>query len=202
VRLYTWLTRSRFFSIPLQGLDHLQTEGVCHRDLSLENVLVDGDRCMIIDMGMCLRVPYTDSRKPNSITDVTRGSIRRLIKPQGVCGKHNYMSPEVFANTDNFDGFAIDLWAAGVVLYIMLTGFPPYDQASRTDQRFELIVSGRLMEQLRNWDIILTEDAGDLMQRMLKLHPKDRLTLAEVMSHPWVTNEHVEAPPPPAPPLF
>lgn len=84
--------------------------------------------------------------------------------------------------------------AAGVILYIMLTGFPPYDQASRTDQRFELIVTGRLMEQLRNWDIFLTEDAGDLMQKMLQLDPRDRLTLAEVMQHPWITNTHVEPP--------
>lgn len=150
---------------------------------------------MIIDMGMCLRVPYTNPNRPNSVTDVTRGSTRRLIKPQGVCGKHYYMSPEVFRNTEAFDGFAIDLWAAGVILYIMLTGFPPYDQSSRTDQRFELIVTGRLMEQLRNWDIFLTEEAGDLMQSMLQLDPRDRLTLAEVMSHPWVTNKHVEAPP-------
>jgi serine/threonine protein kinase len=96
----------------------LQREGVCHRDLSLENVLVDGDKCMIIDMGMCLRIPYNDQSKPSAVTDVTRGSVRRLMKPQGVCGKHNYMSPEIFANTDSFDGFAIDLWAAGVILYI------------------------------------------------------------------------------------
>jgi len=179
-----------------QGLDHLQRKGVCHRDLSLENVLVDGDRCMIIDMGMCLRVPYEDPSRPNAVTDASRGLTRRLMKPQGVCGKHYYMSPEIFRNSENFDGFAIDLWAAGVVLYIMLTGFPPYDQASRTDQRFELIVSGRLMEQLRNWDIFLTEEAGDLMQSMLQLDPRDRLTLAEVMKHPWVTNSHVETPAP------
>jgi serine/threonine protein kinase len=73
---------------------------------------------MIIDMGMCLRVPYNDQSKPSAVIDVTRGSVRRLMKPQGVCGKHNYMSPEIFANTDSFDGFAIDLWAAGVILYI------------------------------------------------------------------------------------
>jgi serine/threonine protein kinase len=122
------------------------------------------------------------------------------MKPQGVCGKHNYMSPEVFANTEHFDGFAIDLWAAGVILYIMLTGFPPYDQASLTDQRFELIVTGRLMEQLRNWDIFLSDEAGDLMQRMLLLNPRDRLTLAQIMSHPWVVNGPAQ-PPPPAEPL-
>jgi serine/threonine protein kinase len=170
-------------------------QGVCHRDLSLENVLVDGDRCMIIDMGMCLRVPYGDARRGgDAVTDVTRGTRRRLMKPQGVCGKHNYMSPEVFANTDNFDGFAIDMWAAGVILYIMLTGFPPYDQASRTDQRFELIITGRLIEQLRNWDIFLSGVAGDLMQSMLQLDPRDRPTLAQVMAHPWVADEDVEVP--------
>jgi serine/threonine protein kinase len=153
-------------------------------------------------MGMCLRVPYNDPSRVGAITDAVRGSARRLMRPQGVCGKHNYMSPEVFANTDAFDGFAIDLWAAGVILYIMLTGFPPYDQASRTDQRFDLIVNGRLLEQLKNWQIHLTEDAGDLMQSMLLLDPRDRITLAEVMAHPWVANGHAQAPPPPEPRPF
>jgi len=180
----------------LWGLHHLQSLGVCHRDLSLENILVDEDTCKIIDMGMCLRVPYCDPEN-RGITDVSRANhLRRLMKPQGVCGKHNYMSPEVFASIENFDGFAIDLWAAGVILYIMLTGFPPYDQASITDQRFELIVNGRLEEQLRNWSIFLSREACDLMQKMLKLKPQDRLTLAQVFAHPWVANGPVQPPPP------
>jgi serine/threonine protein kinase len=78
----------------------------------------------------------------------------------------------------------------------MLTGFPPYDQASQTDQRFDLIVKGRLTKQLRNWGINLSEQAGDLMQSMLQLKPKDRLTLAQVMAHPWVTDPDVEIPVP------
>ena len=106
------------------------------------------------------------------------------------------MSPEVAANTENFDGFAIDLWAAGVILYIMLTGFPPYDQANRTDQRFELIIQGRLMEQLKKWDIILSDDAGDLLQNMLWLDPRKRLTLAQIFDHPWVVSDDVEPPKP------
>uniref|UniRef100_A0A7S1VQJ0 Protein kinase domain-containing protein n=1 Tax=Grammatophora oceanica TaxID=210454 RepID=A0A7S1VQJ0_9STRA len=180
----------------LWGLHHLQSMGVCHRDLSLENVLVDDDRCMIIDMGMCLRIPYNDSLHEGHLTDVRQGSVRRLMRPQGTCGKHNYMSPEVAANIDCFDGFSIDLWAAGVILYIMLTGFPPYDQANVTDQRFELIVTGRLMEQLRNWDINLSEEAGDLLQKMLQLEPRERLNLAEIFAHPWVVKDEVEPPPP------
>ena len=86
------------------------------------------------------------------------------------------------------------MWAAGVILYIMLTGFPPYDQASRTDRRFELIVTGRLVQQLQSWGINLSREAGELMQSMLQLNPRDRLTLAQVMSHPWVTNPDVEVP--------
>ena len=107
---------------------------------------------------------------------------------QGTCGKHNYMSPEIFLNSEPFDGFAVDLWAAGVILYIMLTGFPPYDSAHRSDQRFDLIVTGNLVRQLKSWGIHLSDEAGDLLQRMLQLHPRDRLTLAEVMAHPWVVS--------------
>ena len=180
----------------IQGLNHLQECGVCHRDLSLENILVDEENCLIIDMGMCLRVPYSDPKsRSRGTTDVGHGKIRRLMKPQGVCGKHNYMSPEIFENKENFDGFSIDLWATGVILYIMLTGFPPYDQASVTDQRFELIVSGKLVEQLHNWDIFVSDEAGDLMQRMLQMNPRDRPTLAQVMAHPWVSRGEVQAPP-------
>jgi len=184
----------------LKGLQHLQSIGVCHRDLSLENVLVDTNNCLIIDMGMCLCVPYNDPMRPGSVTDASRGTMRRLMKPQGVCGKHNYMSPEIFSNTAAFDGFAIDLWAAGVILYIMLTGFPPYDQATRADQKFDIIVRGDLVRQIRDWGINLSREAGDILQQMLQLDPRDRLTLAEVMSHPWVINEESH-PPPPSNPL-
>jgi serine/threonine protein kinase len=180
----------------------LQELGICHRDLSLENILVDVETCLVIDMGMCLRVPYNDPARQGGITDVHRGALRRLIKPQGVCGKHNYMSPEVFENTKPFDGFAIDLWAAGAILYIMLTGFPGYDQASRADKRFDLIVNGNLTKQLEEWQIHLSADAGELLQSMMQLDPRDRLTLAEVMAHPWVVNGEVQGPPPQEPMPF
>jgi len=162
----------------------------------LENVLVHEDFCLVIDMGMCLRVPYIYPRRPDERADATMGTMRRLMLPQGTCGKHNYMSPEIYQNTDNFDGFAIDLWASGVILYIMLTGFPPYDHASLADQRFEIIANGQLMEQLASWEIIITREAGDLLQKMLNHHPRDRLTLAQVMAHPWVLNDEVQLPAP------
>lgn len=97
----------------LFGLHYLQSKGICHRDLSLENILVDVNHCLIIDMGMCLRVPYHYPGDPEGrAADVEHGTDRRLIVPMGTCGKKNYMSPEVYANVDNFDGFAVDLWSA------------------------------------------------------------------------------------------
>jgi len=104
------------------------------------------------------------------------------------------MSPEIYANEEPFDGFAIDLWAAGAMLFIMLTGFPPWDTPQISDARFEVMVTGKMGEQLRAWDVELTSEALDLLQRMFRLKPNERLTLAEVMSHPWVTNADVHAP--------
>lgn len=97
----------------LFGLHYLQSRGVCHRDLSLENILVDTNHCLVIDMGMCLRVPYhCPGDQEGRATDVEHGTDRRLIVPMGTCGKKNYMSPEIYANRDCFDGFAVDLWSA------------------------------------------------------------------------------------------
>merc|ERR1712071_626019 len=108
------------------------------------------------------------------------GTMRRLMRPQGTAGKIQYMSPEIYENADNFDGFSVDLWAAGVILYIMITGFPPYDHPSMNDQRFEIIVQGHLLEQLRNWEIEISTEAGDLLQSMFRMDPRERLTLAKV----------------------
>jgi len=155
---------------------------------------VNEDNCAIIDMGMCLRVPYSDPFNAEATTDVRAGTMRRLMTPQGVCGKHNYMSPEIFQNQANFDGFAIDMWAAGVILYIMLTGFPPYDQATLADQRLQIIAEGYLVEQLDDWGITLSQEAGDLLQRMMRIEPSERLTLAEVSGHPWVAEGEVQPP--------
>jgi len=204
----------------LNGLENLQKVGICHRDMSLENLLVHKDGALIIDMGMCLLVPYCDE-DPGSLTtsfdnmnmnggqvaqhqqfqscvsrDPISGRLRRrsLIKPQGTCGKWIYMSPEVYRNEEPFDGFAVDMWAAGVILFLMLTGFPPWERACRSDERFHYMSGGYLVQMLTEWDIGLSSDAMDLLQRMLFLDPKDRLSLEQVRAHPWMVNGHREHP--------
>ena len=167
--------------------------GVCHRDLSLENILVDQFRTsVIIDMGMCLRVPFRSD--DGGVTDVSSGNLRLLIKPLQPCGKPNYMSPEVIRSEAPFDGFAIDLWACGVILFIMLVGLPPWEFAREDDPRYNMVIQGGLTRMLRSWEREVSESAADLLQKMLQRDPRDRLSLFQVMNHVWVLNEVVERP--------
>ena len=161
--------------------------GVCHRDMSLENILVDSyTRSVIIDLGMCLRVPYDDC---GEIGDVSSGGLRRLIKPLIPCGKPNYISPEILSSEGPFDGFAIDLWAAGVILFIMLVGLPPWEFARPEDPRYKMVTRGKLARMLDSWERPISPLAADLIQKMLMEDPRQRLSLTEVKDHPWVLEE-------------
>lgn len=225
--------------------------------MSLENLLVHETGALVIDMGMCLRVPIEEediSRQrhaesatatlatttagltasmqnmtmnggiasPQQAPELTQQppaavvspalkggaastshnpcpnarTLRRyLLKPQGTCGKWIYMSPEIFKNQEAFDGYAVDLWAAGVILFLMVTGFPPWERACQTDERFKYMTAGYLVQMLTEWNLGISSDAMDLLQRMLFLDPKDRLSLDQVRAHPWMVNGPQAAPP-------
>lgn len=176
-----------WFSQILDGVTYLQRIGVCHRDLSLENILVDNfTRSVVIDLGMCLRVPYDNGE---SIGDVSLGGLRRLMKPLTPCGKANYISPEILASDEPFDGFAIDLWAVGVILFIMLVGLPPWEFARREDPRYLMVIRGRLSQMLESWNRPISPLAADLLQKMLMEDPRQRLSLTQVKDHPWVLEQ-------------
>ncbi|OEU22219.1 ser/thr kinase [Fragilariopsis cylindrus CCMP1102] len=177
----------------LNGLENLQKNGICHRDMSLENLLVHKDGALVIDMGMCLLVPYCEE-DPTMCCGLGRLGRRHLIRPQGTCGKWIYMSPEIYRNEEPFDGFAVDMWATGVILFLMLTGFPPWERACQTDERFHYMTAGYLVQMLTEWEIGLSSDGMDLLQRMLFLDPKDRLSLDQVRAHPWMVNGRREHP--------
>lgn len=97
------------------------------------------------------------------------------------------MAPEVFMSAEAFDGFAIDLWAAGIVLFELLVGKRPFDMPDPVDENFSTIsVEGDLAWLLQGKGIELSDGAVDLLQKMLWCEPSKRLTLSQIVTHPWV----------------
>ena len=164
----------------LQGVLFMQKNNVCHRDMSLENMMINDDtNALIIDMGLSLMVPTL----PGNAT------LRTLIRPQRKCGKPTFISPEVYRSNpgDAFDGFAIDIWAAGIMLFMMLTGCHPFEFPDMRDQCFKAVAQGFLEEMLREWQKPVSSDAAWLLQQMLMPNPADRLSLAQVLASSFVT---------------
>jgi serine/threonine protein kinase len=181
--------RSRRYLIQtVEGLRYCHSHGVAHKDMSLENILYvregQEDYVKIIDFGMCLRVPRHEN-----------GSFL-YVTPQGACGKKNYMAPEVVQNRHAFDPMKSDIWALGVILFTMLCGFPPCDVAHPNDRRYQMIAQGFLPKLVDSWGVggnleSSTPETGplDLIQRILKPNPGDRLTLDQILNHRWVREE-------------
>jgi serine/threonine-protein kinase HSL1 (negative regulator of Swe1 kinase) len=104
-------------------------------------------------------------------------------------GKKGYMCPELLAGQP-FSGQKADVWSAGVVLFLLLTGMPPVKLASPSDPRFSMICEQQGLSKLLGlWKLQDRVDpqAQDLCQRML-LPQADRLTVYEVLRHPWMAD--------------
>lgn len=165
----------------MSGLHRLQSLGVGHRDLSMENILYDASRNLycIIDFGMCLRQKFV-------IDPATGATVLAPIHKLPICGKKNYVSPEVLREDPTFSPVLTDIWAAGIILFMVLTGVPPVDKATVADERYCMIIRGELGAMLASWDMDLSPEVVDLMQRMLQADPASRITLAEIARHPWM----------------
>lgn len=180
------LVRGWFLQL-LQALSHLQKKGVCHRDLCLENILLLDDHNLVLtDCGLSLRIPYDDESNHGAISDVSQGYQRRLIKSQGQCGRLTYLAPEIIEGDLGFDGFATDLWSAGVILFTCLVGLAPFKWPHPSDCHYSIINQGKLQLLVNEFDIAISDEACDLLQNMFWRNPKKRLVLSEVYAHPWV----------------
>jgi serine/threonine protein kinase len=146
-------------------------------------MLIRGDECLISSLGFSLRIPISEN-----------GDVMHLIEPQLACGKRpEYVAPEIFKN-QAFDGFVVDLWAAGVILYKMLLGSDMLFSAPiPEDPKFQdICVHGNLKLVVDKFHALIpdekpvSEDAVDLLQSMLRADPADRLTLAQIKDHSWM----------------
>lgn len=145
--------------------------GVMHRDLKPENFLFDSPdedaKLKAIDFG--LSVFY----KPGQyLADVV--------------GSPYYVAPEVLYK---YYGPEIDVWSAGVILYILLGGVPPF-WAETDSGIFRQILKGKIDFESDPWPQI-SESAKDLIRKMLDRSPRERITAYEVLCHPWIVDDRV-----------
>ena len=177
------LARSFFLQL-LAGVMHCHAHGVAHRDLKLENVLLTKAGVVkVIDFGLS----YVYEVDANGKAD-------RKTPLKDVCGSKSYAAPEVLQPAKGYDGFAADVWSLGVSLFAMLSGFFPLDEATSKDWRYARLVeaqaNGKSTTKVvyawyrRSWSH-LSVAVIDLLDGLLSLDPAKRLTVDEIVSHPW-----------------
>lgn len=149
------------------ALKALHDAGIIHRDLKPENILFEDEsedaRPIITDFGL--------SHKQGS-EDLQLSTV----------GSPAYVAPEVLRARDY--GPPCDIWAMGVILYVLLVGFPPF-YGDTDSEVFARVEAGRYEFQSPWWDSVST-CAKSLVRAMLTLNPKERITAADVLKHPWI----------------
>uniref|UniRef100_A0A672HDY2 Serine/threonine-protein kinase DCLK2 n=1 Tax=Salarias fasciatus TaxID=181472 RepID=A0A672HDY2_SALFA len=151
------------------AIKYLHRMNIVHRDIKPENLLV---------------CEYPDGTKSLKLGDFGLATV--VEGPlYTVCGTPTYVAPEIIAETGY--GLKVDIWAAGVIAYILLCGFPPFRSENNVQEElFDQILRGKLEFPSPDWDAI-SLPAKMLISQMLQVNVDARFTAEEVLSHPWVT---------------
>lgn len=163
-----------YFKQVLNGLRYIHSLPASHRDLSLENVMLNDNVCKIIDFGMTIMLP----RNPN-------GEVLYLCGLPA-CGKRNYMAPEVvFSSNRSTQPLFSDVWSLGIMLFILIAGFPPFECVN--DRSFRFFLEQNVSGLLTCYGITdKSPEVIDLLQKILVVNPLERASLSDIQNHPWM----------------
>ncbi|XP_075677977.1 calcium/calmodulin-dependent protein kinase II isoform X9 [Dermatophagoides pteronyssinus] len=152
----------------LESVNHCHMNNVVHRDLKPENLLLaskaKGAAVKLADFGLAIEV---------------QGEQQAWY---GFAGTPGYLSPEVLKK-DPY-GKPVDIWACGVILYILLVGYPPFWDEDQ-HRLYAQIKAGAYDYPSPEWDTV-TPEAKNLINSMLTVNPAKRITAAEALKHPWI----------------
>lgn len=145
----------------IEALKYMHAQGIVHRDIKLDNILLDVDRNIkICDFGVSKLNPK------NSIM-------------YEQCGTPAYIAPEILLD-EGYSGFGVDIWSSGVLLYVMLSGMMPFKADTLEDLK-GLIVSGQY-PTIKD----ISPEAESLIAGLLTVDPTQRLTEDQILNHPWM----------------
>ncbi|KAG9432453.1 calcium/calmodulin-dependent protein kinase II isoform X1 [Apis mellifera carnica] len=152
----------------LESVHHCHHNGVVHRDLKPENLLLaskaKGAAVKLADFGLAIEV---------------QGEAQAWF---GFAGTPGYLSPEVLKKEPY--GKPVDIWACGVILYILLVGYPPFWDEDQ-HRLYAQIKTGSYDYPSPEWDTV-TPEAKNLINQMLTVNPSKRITASEALKHPWI----------------
>ncbi|KXN91564.1 Serine/threonine-protein kinase HSL1 [Leucoagaricus sp. SymC.cos] len=156
-----------YFKQIIYGLNYAHTFSIIHRDLKPENILIASLKPPLIkiaDWGMAAFAPPS-------------------LQLETSCGSPHYASPEI-VNGEKYQGNATDIWSCGVILFALLTGRLPFDDKN-VRNLLAKVKTGKY--DMPNW---IDPLAKDLLSRMLVVDVKKRITIPEILIHPWLTTNY------------
>jgi len=158
-----------YFQQLVNGLKECHSQGIAHRDLKPENLLLNSEFVLkLADFGFA---------------HFQGSNVSHVMKTE--CGTKGYMAPEVLSGK-SYDESA-DLFAAGVILFIMLAGFPPFQIANKTDWWFNKLMSDKhsLFWKAHERTAYFSDAAKDLINKILSPDPSKRITIEQIEGHDW-----------------
>ncbi|XP_056432561.1 calcium/calmodulin-dependent protein kinase type II subunit alpha isoform X5 [Gadus chalcogrammus] len=165
---YSEADASQCISQILESVNHIHQHDIVHRDLKPENLLLaskmKGAAVKLADFGLAIEV---------------QGDQQAWF---GFAGTPGYLSPEVLRK-DPY-GKPVDIWACGVILYILLVGYPPFWDEDQ-HKLYQQIKAGAYDFPSPEWDTV-TPEAKNLINQMLTINPAKRITSEQALKHPWV----------------
>ena len=168
------------------GIQHIHSKNVVHRDIKLENLLIDfNNNVKICDFGI--------GKVLNSENDILYDK----------CGTPMYMAPEIILSNENngYKGFPVDIWSSGITLYIMLSGSLPFSLRNKNNNKENMAfhsIKDKNNNYLQNQIINvkpkeienISEEARNLLKGLLNKNPSKRLTCSQILNHPWLKHSN------------
>ncbi|ODV70276.1 kinase-like protein [Hyphopichia burtonii NRRL Y-1933] len=162
----------KLFAQLVSGVDYMHSKGLIHRDLKLENLLLDKHKNVIIsDFGFV----NSYNKEKNDLMKTS-------------CGSPCYAAPELVLTQSPYEGKKVDIWSLGVILYAMLSGYLPFDDDPENEDGSDIV---KLYHYICKTPLTFPEYvsplARDLLRKIIVPEPKKRINIDAIRNHPWLS---------------